>query len=97
VTRITDEAVEAAEREYEAFGGTMRDALEAVLPHLEPQPVVDREELVALQKAHRYVADSALGEPGCICGLEFPGGFDYIEHAEHVADVVLALLNGSAK
>lgn len=76
----------------------MRAALEAALPHLTdlgvatPHLVVDREALIALQKAHRYVADSNLGEPGCACGLGFPGGFDYIEHAEHVAGRVLSLL-----
>jgi hypothetical protein len=52
-------------------------------------PVVNRDRLIELQRAHRYVADSNLGEPGCVCGLGFPGGFDYIEHAEHVADVLI--------
>jgi hypothetical protein len=68
---------------------TVRDLI-AVLEASKPT-VVDRDARVQLLKEHRYIADSNLGEPGCRCGLSFPGGFDYIEHAEHV-DAVLAAL-----
>ena len=74
--RITDEAVEAAERAYvkhwrdrvPAAGAGMRAALEAALPHLAPQPVVDRDaaarpdwrQLVWAEMSHRGYTDDEI-------------------------------------
>ena len=50
----------------------------------------NRDRTVAVQKAHRYISDNDNGEPGCSCGAEFPGGFDFIDHAEHATDALVA-------
>jgi len=98
MTRITDEAVEKALHVYydgaydpraynpatsgEKFDA-MRAALEAALPHLAPQPI-DRE---ALEQSIR----AELVQQGVD---EF---HDPMPLGRHLADAVLALINGSAK
>jgi hypothetical protein len=100
--RITDEAVEAAARSLnrnlfndpqqadwqEVVRGTARAALEAALPHLAPQSVVDREAIAAVLREHMWIPS----ESRCSCGDEY---IEFVSH--HQAEAVLALLNGGAK
>jgi len=97
--RITEEAVQAATRSLaktfvtnkpvagsKDFRVDARAALEAALPHLAP---VDRNDLVVVLA--RHVRKDVPGR--CFCGFEPAGVSSY---SEHLADAVLALINGSA-
>ena len=84
---ISDAAVVAAEREYEAFGATMRDALVAARPYLMPT----RDALVVAMNSHPIEAFNG-SQVVCECNLTWQTNAEY---RAHLADAVLALLNGA--
>lgn len=69
------------------------EALEAAAPLLGPQPVVDREALVALMNMHPI---EAFNGSQVVCGCK-PIWMTSAEYRAHQADAVLALINGGAK
>lgn len=81
---IPDAAVAAAEREYEAFGATMRDALVAARPYLMPT----REEIA--EALHREKHSEA-------CLFSNPSNCDQFRQAVQESDTMLAILSTSGE
>ena len=96
---VSDEAVEAAAKTmsvlWESYTASMRTALEAALPHLQPQPVASRSAVAAVLEAHKMRLAHGTAEM-CACGWVPPDVWAWhADHREHLADAVLNLLNGT--
>ena len=89
---VSDEAVAKAEYAYEAFGATMRDALEAAAPLMGATPRPTREQIA--EALHHNNHD--LG--GVACRKRWEGELtNCYERSMHNADAVLALMGGAGE